>query len=57
MITGAASSMGQRPLFLNVYIMAWSMTPADIKQVVQQLGSGYEVVTPGTLLAMIRQNS
>ncbi len=57
MITGAASSMDQRPLFLNVYIMAWSMTPGDLKQVVQQLGSDYEVVTPGTLLAMIRQNS
>ncbi len=39
--------------FLNVYILAWSMTPSDIKQVVQQLGDGYEVVTPGRLLAMI----
>jgi putative glycoside hydrolase with GxGYxYP motif/GxGYxY motif-containing protein len=39
--------------FLNVYIFAWSMTPSDLKQVVQQLGSGYEVVTPGRLLEMI----
>jgi hypothetical protein len=39
--------------YLNVYVMAWSMTPSDLKQVVQQLGSGYEIVTPGRLLAMI----
>jgi GxGYxYP putative glycoside hydrolase C-terminal domain/GxGYxY sequence motif in domain of unknown function N-terminal len=39
--------------YLNVYIMAWSMTPSDLQQVVQQLGSGYEFVTPGKLLAMI----
>ncbi len=39
--------------FLNVYIMAWSMTPSDLKQVIQQLGDGYEVVTPGRLLQMI----
>jgi putative glycoside hydrolase with GxGYxYP motif/GxGYxY motif-containing protein len=39
--------------YLNVYIMAWSMTPSDLKQVIQQLGSGYEVVTPGRLLEMI----
>jgi GxGYxYP putative glycoside hydrolase C-terminal domain/GxGYxY sequence motif in domain of unknown function N-terminal len=39
--------------FLNVYILAWSMTPSDLKQVIQQLGDGYEVVTPGRLLQMI----
>ncbi len=39
--------------YLNVYIMAWSMTPSDLKQVIQLLGSGYEVVTPGRLLEMI----
>jgi GxGYxYP putative glycoside hydrolase C-terminal domain/GxGYxYP_N second domain/GxGYxYP third domain/GxGYxYP_N 1st domain len=39
--------------YLNVYVMAWSMTPADLQQVVQQLGSDYEFVTPGKLLAMI----
>jgi len=45
----------QRPLFLNVYVLAWKMGPSDIKQVIQQLGSGYEVVKPGTLLKMIEQ--
>jgi GxGYxYP putative glycoside hydrolase C-terminal domain/GxGYxY sequence motif in domain of unknown function N-terminal len=39
--------------FLNVYIIAWTMTPSDLKQVIQQLGNEYEVVTPGKLLAMI----
>jgi putative glycoside hydrolase with GxGYxYP motif len=41
------------PLFLNVYILAWSMTPSDLKRVIQQLGSEYEVITPGRLFAMI----
>ena len=45
----------QRPLFLNVYMLAWKMGPSDIKQVIQQLGSGYEVVKPGMLLKMIEQ--
>jgi len=39
--------------FLNVYVFAWSMTPSDLKQVVQQLGDEYEVVMPGRLLEMI----
>src|SRR6266702_3655343 len=39
--------------YLNVYIMAWTMTPLDLKQVVQQIGNEYEVVTPGRLLEMI----
>lgn len=39
--------------YLNVYIMAWTMTLSDLQQVVQQLGNEYEVVTPGRLLEMI----
>ncbi len=39
--------------YLNVYVMVWTMTPSDLKQVVQQLGNEYEVVKPATLLAMI----
>jgi hypothetical protein len=39
--------------YLNVYIMAWTMTPSDLQQVIQQLGSEYQVVTPGELLKMI----
>ena len=39
--------------FLKVYVFAWRMTPSDLKQVVQQLGSEYEIVTPGRLLEMI----
>ncbi len=41
--------------FLNVYILAWSMTPSDLRQVMQQLGSEYELVTPGRLMTMIEQ--
>jgi len=39
--------------YLNVYVMAWTMTPSDLKQVVEQLGNEYEVVTPGRLTGMI----
>jgi hypothetical protein len=51
----AALIMKQRPLFLNVYVLTWTMSSSDIKQVIQQLGSEYEVVKPGTLLKMIAQ--
>lgn len=43
----------QRPLFLNVYVLAWSITPFDLKQVVERLGDGYEIVLPKALLAML----
>ncbi len=44
-----------RPLFLNIYMLAWTITLADIKQVIEQLGEGYEVVLPRTLLAMLAE--
>ncbi len=56
LIQNAASTSAERPLFLNVYILAWKMTPSDLKHVAEQLGSDYEIVTPGTLLAMIQQS-
>ena len=55
LVKNAALILRPRPLFLNVYVLAWSMSPSDIKQVIQQLGNDYEVVTPGTLLKMIAQ--
>jgi hypothetical protein len=51
----AASANQRRPLFLNVYLLAWNMTPSDVNQVVQQLGSDFQVVTPGALLALLAQ--
>jgi hypothetical protein len=42
-----------RPAFLNMYVLAWKMTPSDLKQVAARLGEGYEIVTPGALLAML----
>ena len=39
--------------YLNVYVMAWTMTPSDLQQVVQQLGNQYEIVKPSILLGMI----
>jgi GxGYxYP putative glycoside hydrolase C-terminal domain/GxGYxYP_N second domain/GxGYxYP third domain/GxGYxYP_N 1st domain len=55
LVKSATFILKQRPLFLNVYLLAWKMGPSDIKQVIQQLGSGYEVVKPGLLLKMIEQ--
>ena len=52
LIKNAAAAHRERPLFLNVYVLAWSMTPSDLKQVVQQFGSEYEIVLPKTLWAM-----
>ncbi len=54
LIRNAASTSQRRPLFLNVYLLAWKMTPSDIKQVAQQLPGDYRVVTPWTLLAQAR---
>ena len=55
LVKHASAILRQRPLFLNVYVLAWKMGPLDIKQVIQQLGSGYVVVKPGVLLKMIEQ--
>src|SRR5437763_6507318 len=55
LLKNASMIMKQRLLFLNVYILSWSMSPSYIKQAIQQLGNEYEVVTPGTLLRMITQ--
>ena len=55
LIRNAAQKYKQRPLFLSVYVLAWKVGPSDLKQIVQELGSEYEVVTPGTLLAKITE--
>ena len=55
LVKSASLILKQRPLFLNVYLLAWKMGPSEIKQAIQQLGSGYEVVKPGKLLKMIEQ--
>jgi hypothetical protein len=49
----AAQIYRQRPLFLNVYVNAWFMGPAQIQQVMQELGVEYTFVLPRTLLAML----
>jgi hypothetical protein len=55
LVRRAVASRKQRPLFLNVYVEAWSVTPSQIEQVIKEPGSEYIVVTPGTLLALIAQ--
>ncbi len=39
--------------YLSVYVMAWTMTPSDLQQVVQQLGNQYQIVKPSKLLEII----
>jgi putative glycoside hydrolase with GxGYxYP motif/GxGYxY motif-containing protein len=55
LVKSATFILKQRPLFLNVYLLAWKMGPSEIKQAIQQLGSAYEMVKPGRLLKMIEQ--
>ncbi len=43
----------KRPYFINLYVLAWQLGPTELTQVIAQLGSEYEVVTPGNLLAML----
>lgn len=45
----------QRPLFLNVYLLAWNITLAEIQKATQQLHDGCEFVLPGQLLAMLAE--
>ncbi|GAC1580343.1 MAG: GxGYxYP family putative glycoside hydrolase [Ktedonobacteraceae bacterium] len=57
MIKNVADSRPERPLFLNVYMLAWKIGPSDLNAIVQQLGSSYEIVLPRTLLAMLAEAS
>jgi hypothetical protein len=51
------ATKGQRPYFINVYVLAWQMGPTELKEVARELGSGYEVVTPGVLLKLLVASS
>ena len=53
LIRRAASAMPERPLFLNLYVIAWSMGPAQLKQVVESLGEEYAIVLPRQLLTLL----
>ena len=57
LIKQAARRQQQRPLFLNVYMLAWNITLSDIQQVMQQLGNGSQAVLPGRLLTMLKETS
>lgn len=57
MIKEAVDDYKGKPVFLNLYVLAWNMTPSDLQQVVTKLGPGYEFVTPGTLLKMLAMST
>ncbi|GCE45908.1 GxGYxY motif-containing protein [Thermosporothrix hazakensis] len=57
LIQDAVAGNRQRPLFLNLYVQAWTMTPTDLKRLVERLerlDSTFAFVTPGTLLSLYR---
>jgi hypothetical protein len=53
LIKRATTALPQRPLYLNLYVIAWSMGPTQLKQVVERLGPDYEIVLPRQLLAKL----
>ena len=55
LITATAKIRWQRPLFLNTYVLAWSMSPSTLLEVMARLGSEYELVLPRELLSMLAQ--
>jgi hypothetical protein len=48
-------SMKRGVRFINIYIFAWSISPTDLQQIVQQLDSSVRVVTPLRLLELIQE--
>ena len=40
--------------FINIYIFAWNITPSDLRNIVEQLGEDFTVVTPGELLSLLQ---
>ncbi|GHO73514.1 hypothetical protein KSD_12850 [Ktedonobacter sp. SOSP1-85] len=55
LITTTAKIRRQRPLFLNIYVLAWRMSPSTLLEVMARLGDEYELVLPRDLLAMLAQ--
>ena len=53
LIRNATPKQVTAPFFMNVYLLAWAVTPSDIKQVAASLDNRYAVVTPGLLMALI----
>jgi hypothetical protein len=53
LIQMASKLFRRRPLFLNVYLIAWQMDPTQVQQVITRLGEGYRFVLPRDLLALI----
>lgn len=53
LIKMASALKWQRPLYLNIYVLAWTMTPSALKEVLAQLGPEYVCVLPSTLLSLL----
>jgi hypothetical protein len=56
LIKMAARFLRRRPLFLNVYLIAWTMTPTLVRQVMDELGSAYTFMLPRTLLELQKRH-
>ncbi|HVU71030.1 MAG TPA: GxGYxYP domain-containing protein [Ktedonobacteraceae bacterium] len=49
------SAMRRGVRFINIYIFAWNISPADLQRVVEQLDGNVRVVTPMRLLELIQE--
>ncbi len=56
-VTRAARVHRQRPLFLNIYLLAWNITLTEIKTAMEQLTGDYKFVLPCQLLSMLAETA
>lgn len=55
LVRGMQAIHRRRPLFLQLYVLAWRLTPTILWEALQDLGETVSPVTPGQLLQLIAQ--
>ncbi|WP_069801949.1 GxGYxYP domain-containing protein [Thermogemmatispora onikobensis] len=55
LVRGLQAIHRRRPLFLQLYVLAWRLTPTVLWEALQDLGEIVSPVTPGQLLQLIAQ--
>jgi hypothetical protein len=46
---------GESPLFISMGMLSWSITPSEIEEIAESLGSDYEVVRGDQYFELIRE--
>jgi GxGYxYP putative glycoside hydrolase C-terminal domain/GxGYxY sequence motif in domain of unknown function N-terminal len=54
--TATADWDGNSPLFVGIGVLAWNMTPADVKALVTQIADKYSVVRGDVFLRLVRSS-